>query len=150
MILEHKILVHGQPERLFQFFEDMEMNYTHWHPDHHHFEWRKGRGCLEGNVFFFDETIAGQRQPKEVVFTRVEPDRMIEFAPTNRFFRLFLPSIMFEFQPEGDHTWLVARIALRMGPVARWLHRKEFELVRKHMREEGENLKLMVEAKAAA
>jgi len=150
MILEHKILVHCEPEALFEFFESMEQNYTRWHPDHHYFEWRKGRGCKEGNVFFFDETIAGQRQPKEVIFTRIEPGRAIEFAPTNRFFRLFLPSITFLFEPVEDQSRFVARIALRMGPIARWLHREEFELVLQHMREEGENLKQMVETKAAA
>ena len=145
MILEHDILVGAAPSALFRFFEKMEENYTAWHPDHHHFVWRKGRGCKEGNVFFFDETIAGQRQPKEVVFTKVVPDRSIEFAPTNRFFRLFLPSISFRFEPEGRATRFVAQIVLRMGPLARWLHRKEFEVVHQHMREEGENLKSMVE-----
>ncbi len=146
MILHSETLIEASPADVFSFFDNMDKNYVAWHPDHHQFEWRKGRGCEVGNVFFFNETVAGQAQPKEVVFTEVKRDRLIAFAPTNRFFRLFLPRISFQMEPVGPHTNLVATLILRFGPLAQWIKRRELGLVRQHMHEEGENLKRMVEA----
>jgi len=124
----------------------MESNYTRWHPDHICFEWRKGPGVARGNVFYFEETITGEHQKKEVAFTDVIPDRYLEFAPTNGFFRLFLPRISFEMKQIGSKTELVAQVVIRMGPIAAWFHKQQIALVRQHMCEEGENLKKLVEA----
>jgi hypothetical protein len=41
---------------------------------------------------------------------------------------------------------LEAEIHVRTGPLGAWLNRKEFDAVRRHMREECENLKRIVEA----
>lgn len=41
-----------------------------------------GRGLKVGNVFYFEEYIAGKLLKKEVVFTRIEPGSLIEFKPT--------------------------------------------------------------------
>jgi len=35
---------------------------------------------------------------------------------------------------------------VRTGPIGAWLNRREFDAVRQHMHEEGENLKRIVEA----
>ena len=61
--------------------------------------------------------------------------------------RLFLPRILFRVVPENDGCRLIQQIQLRMGPLARWLNRKELAAVREHMRVEGVNAKRLVEAK---
>ncbi|MGI9381816.1 MAG: SRPBCC family protein, partial [Methyloligellaceae bacterium] len=146
MLLEDRILIDAPPSRVFAFFDEMAANYTDWHPDHILFEWRTGRGAATGNVFYFEETIAGELQRKEVVFTEVERDRAMVFAPTNRFFWLFLPRISFQMCETPLGTELIAQVVVRMGPIAAWLHRRELAAVRRHMREECQNLKRMVEA----
>jgi hypothetical protein len=90
--------------------------------------------------------LPASASPRKWCSQRSWPDRLIEFAPTNRFFRLFLPSLSFRFEPEAKATRFVAQIVPRMGPIARRLHRKELALVRQHMRGEGENLKRMIES----
>ena len=146
MLLEDKILIKAPASKLFAFFEQMDRNYTSWHPQHLCFEWRQGTGLQQGNRFYFEETIAGEHQKKEVVITSVEKNRYFEFAPVNRFFRLFLPKLSFAFAEQMGGTLFTANVVLRMGPAAAWLHRKELELVRTHMREEAENLKRLMEA----
>lgn len=143
MILETRTVIDAPPSRVFACFEDMEALYVRWHPDHRVFRWIKGRGCKEGNVFYFNETIAGRKYPKKVVFTEVRPGAYIAFAPVWCIVRLVLPRMSFEMRDQGGKTEL---IALRMGPLTIRMHRREFEIIRRHMQEEGENLKRIVEA----
>lgn len=146
MILRETTEVSASGAAIFRFFEQMERHYLHWHPDHRLFRWVTGRGVEPGNVFYFEETIAGRLLKKEVAFTRIERDRHIEFSPTFWLMRLFLPRMLFRVEPLPDGVCrLVAEIHLRMGPLAARLKRRELDAVREHMRVEGVNLKAIVE-----
>lgn len=145
MILTDTITVDAAPEAIFQFFDDMERHYLQWHPDHVLFRWEKGHDLREGNVFYFEEKIAGKLLKKRVVFTRVHRYDRIEFAPTFWLMRLFLPRIAFRIERQQAGCNLVAEIHLRMGPLAAWLNARELAAVREHMRTEGQNLKQIVE-----
>lgn len=149
MILQDRTTIQAPASRIFDFFDLMEHNYRHWHPDHGHFEWRGKKGVALGNRFYFEETIAGEQQKKEVEFTEVVPNRLLAFAPTNRFFRLFLPRISFEMEETSSGTLFTAQVVVRMGPLAQWMHQDELAAVKRHMREEGENLKMIMEADVA-
>ena len=146
MILEERTLINATPNKIFEFFDNMEENFTAWHPDHIVFQWVKGRGVAIGNVFYFEEIIAGEYQKKSVVFTEVQKNKLITFAPTNDFFRLFLPRISFTMNEAHMGTELIAEVVVRMGPVAKWLHRKQIRLVKQHMSEEGKNVKRILES----
>jgi hypothetical protein len=133
------------PERMFEFFTGMEANYTAWHPDHVLFRWLDPPAVKEGVRFYFEERIGGKLLRKKVAFTRIEPGSLIEFAPTSRLFKLFLPRISFRIKPARSGITVTQDIHLRIGPIAAWLNRREFEAVRAHMREEGERLKRLLE-----
>jgi hypothetical protein len=47
---------------------------------------------------------------------------------------------------EAEGIRFIAELHIRTGPVGAWLNRREFNAVRQHMREEGENLKRILEA----
>jgi hypothetical protein len=145
VILKDSIKIRARPETIFRFFEEMENNYLHWHPDHVLYRWKSGRGVKEGNVFYFEEYITGKLLKKRVVFTRVIPGQHIEFAPTFWLMRLFLPRMLFRIVQETDGCRFVAEVHLRMGPLAQRAHKKELEAVRQHMKVEGENIKCIVE-----
>lgn len=146
VILREITDVHATPKAIFQFFEEMEGHYLQWHPDHKLFRWVSGRGLAEGNVFYFEEVIAGKLLKKKVVFTCIECHTHIEFAPTFWLLRLFLPRLSFHIeQPSPGLCRFVAEIHLRMGPLAARLHKRELDAVREHMRVEGLNLKALVE-----
>jgi hypothetical protein len=145
MILRSEIRIQARPEHVMEFFEAMEENYTRWHPDHHRFEWIEGRGVAEGVVFEFDEEVAGKRQKREALYTHVVEGQHLEFAPTSKLIRLFLPRMLFRLSPQGDGLLFVQELHVRIGPLGAWLNRNEFEAVRQHMKEEGENLKRLLE-----
>jgi len=148
MILRDTIVINAKPEAVFRFFDEMEANYLAWHPDHVLFRWVSGQGVAEGNVFHFEEYIAGKLLKKHVVFTRVVAGQHIEFAPTFWLMRLFLPRMLFRLERERDGLRFIAEVHLRMGPLAQRAHAKELAAVREHMRVEGLNIKQIVEAQA--
>lgn len=146
MRLSHSLWIRSTPEAIFRFFEKMEDNYLRWHPDHRLFRWEVGRGLMPGVVFYFEEVIGGKLQRKRVEYTRIEAGRHIEFTFTSRLLRLILPGIRFLVEPEGEGVRFTQEIRVRTGPVGAWLNRREFDAVRQHMKEEGENLKQMLES----
>lgn len=56
-----------------------------------------------------------------------------------------MPSISFTIEPHENGCDLTQRIKVRTGPIGAWLNRGEFDAVRTHMKDEGENLKTIVE-----
>ena len=144
---EDEIAIGAAPEAGFAFFENMEANYTRWHPDHLRFEWRKGRGLEVGNIFFFEERIAGKLQKKETRITEVIPNRYFAFTMVNPIFRFFLPHLSFGFEPDGQGFRFKAELRMHgIGPLGRRLNRREFDAVETHMAEEGRNLKAILES----
>ena len=149
MILADSVHIRTSPDRAFAFFEGMAENYLRWHPDHVSFRWIAGRGMAEGVAFHFEERIAGKLLRKTVRLTRVVPGRWIEFVPTNRLFRLVLPSIAFTSEVEGAGVVVRQTIRLRIGPLGAWLNRREFAAVARHMHEEGLNMRRLLESPPA-
>lgn len=143
---EDSIPIAAPPEAAFAFFENMEANYTHWHPEHLKFEWTRGRGLEAGTEFYFEETIAGKLQKKRVRITDVQKDRYFAFQPTNPVFRFFLPHLSFGFEPDADGHVFRAIIDLHgIGLLGTRLNKREFDAVQAHMAEEGRNLKAILE-----
>ncbi len=146
MLLRHETSIDAPASAAPAFFAAMDENYLRWHPDHLRFEWRRGRGLAPGVTFYFEERIGGQLLKKQVTFTEIQPDRLIRFVPDSRMLRLFLPSVTFEFIAEGPDRFLLRQsLPLRIGPLAARLNRRMLDAVRRHMAEEGENLKAILE-----
>lgn len=146
---EDSVWISAPAEQGFAFFEAMDANYARWHPDHRLFEWRQGRGLAVGNIFYFEEMIAGKLQKKLTRITDVVPGRSFAFTMVNPLFRFFLPHLSFAFEPEGDGHRFTALLRLHgIGPLGRRLNAKEFDAVDRHMREEGQNLKTLLEGAA--
>jgi len=124
----------------------MEENCTQWHPDHITYKWVKGRGLKEGNICYFEERIRGELLKKRMNYTKIIPDRYIEFVPTNRIMRFFLRRMTFRIEPANGYCDFTVQIVLKwVGPLARKLNKEKFNAVRKHMREEGGILKKILE-----
>jgi hypothetical protein len=149
MILRDTVEIHASPSDVFAFFEDMDnARYLDWHPDHKIFRWTRGKGLAVGNEFYFEEVIAGKLLKKNVVFTRLEEGAHIEFAPTFRLMRLFLPRLAFRLESIAEHHYrFLAEIVRRIGPLAARLNKRELDAMREHMRVEGINLKRFVESR---
>lgn len=76
----------------------------------------------------------------------VQPDRYFAFQPTNPVFRFFMPRLSFSFEPTTIGFTFRAIIDLHgIGPLETRLNKREFDAVEEHMREEGQNLKRLLE-----
>lgn len=107
--------------------------------------WKETR-WQEDNVIYFEERIGDEVLEKTVRLTTADPNEYIEFVPTGWLLRLFLPRMSFSFDRQADDSTLFrADIQFRVGPIGEWSHRDEFEVVREHMKEEGETLKAWVQ-----
>lgn len=145
MILEADTWVDASAEEVYAFFERVQERYLDWHPDHITFRWVTGDGLAEGNEAYFEEEIAGEAKKQTIHYTTVEPPTRIVFHPTSRLIRFFLPHISFTVEPENGGCRVTQRVHVRTGPIGRRLNEAEFDAVRQHMQEEGENLKRIVE-----
>lgn len=147
MKIENSILIAASPESVYTFFEKIEANYLNWHPEHRMFKWIKGHDLEEGNVFYFEEEIGGELLKKEAVYTKVIPNKYIEFKMTNRFLRFLLPKMTFIFESKDSGCFFTQQVYVRIGPIGRWLNKARFAAVYKHQQEECENLKKIIEKK---
>jgi hypothetical protein len=150
MILTETTNVHASREDIYRFFETIDANYERWHPDHIEFRWIGGDGLVVGAEAYFEERIAGETRRQTVRFTDIVPGRYIAFRPTSRLVGLLMPSISFTIEPQEDGCDLTQRIKIRTGPIGAWLNRREFDAVRTHMKEEGENLAAILQTEASA
>lgn len=145
--MSHSIDIDASPEEVFAFFVNIEENYTKWHPNHNEFRWIKGRPMEVGSVAFADQMGRGKSQKLNTRIDRVEPNRRIEFSWTNPFAKFFLPRNAWLFEPINGGCRFTAESDVRLGWISsRMAHVKEgIEEGRKHLKEEGENLKRLVE-----
>lgn len=150
MLLQDRIDTTASAQDIFAFFQSMDQNYLAWHPEHLDFRWVGGSRLEQGGRFYFAEEIGGELLKKTVELTSVVPGREVVFRPVNRLMRVFLPRIAFVITDHGDRRTFEQTIVLRfVGPLGRWFNRRQFAAVRRHMREEGENLKRILEAPPA-
>lgn len=146
--LQAKILVEASPEAVFTFFEQIQDNFRTWHPDHITFRWVKGDRLDAGNEAYFAEEIAGDVNKWTIRYVVVEPPKCIEFHPTSRIIRFFVPHIRFRIEPVDGGCRVTQQVKVRTGPIGRRLNSAEFDAIQNHMTEEGENLKEIVESGA--
>jgi len=149
IILEDSINIKTTPEKIWDFFVHMDENYVAWHPeDHILFRWIKGKPLEEGTIDYFEEYIHGRIHKMETSYTRIIPYREIEFRPTHPILRIFLPKSTFTITPKDGYCTFTARNYFRLGPISlrSKLVKHRLELVKKHMIEEGENLKKLLES----
>ena len=145
MLLETETHIQADPADVFAFFAEMEENYEAWHRDHITFRWVEGEPLEEGTRAYFEEEIGGKVMKKTVKYVTVESNRHIQLKPTSRMMGFFLPFITFTIDPAKDGCVFTQQIKIRTGPIGKRLNRVEFAAVHEHMKEEGENLKLLME-----
>lgn len=147
MILTDSIKIKASPEEIFSFLiglKDTE-SYKAWHPDHVVMRWIKGEPFTEGSIAYFEEYLHGKIHKARFICTKVVPNRLIEYQPPFPLSIIFSGNqFIIETADEGDCIFK-ATVKVRMGPLSRRLSRRQLDGVKRHMKEEGENLKAMVE-----
>jgi len=153
VILTDSIEIKTTPEKIFNFFANLvdDESYRAWHPDDHvALRWIEGQPWEEGSVVYAEEYIHGKLHKLKFVVTKVIPNREIEYAPVSWLLRRYSPKNTFSLQQKEGTCVFTATGTYRIGWLVKTFAKKRLERglssVKKHMKEEGENLKRILEA----
>jgi len=147
MILTDSIKIKASSEKIFNFLTGLkdDDSYRTWHPDHVVMRWIKGEPFTEGSIVYFEEYLHGKLHKAKFICTKVIPNQLIAYRPQFPL-SIFFPGNQFIIEPVDEESCIfTATVKARMGPLAKALSRKQIEGVKRHMKEEGENLKAIVE-----
>lgn len=146
------IEIDATPERIFGFLTGIvdDESYRAWHnADHVSFRWVKGQPWTKDAVMRAEEYLHGKLHKFKFKITKIEPNRHIEYTPTSKFMRKFFPKNEFILEPQGEKCLFKASGTYRVGWIGKKLFMKAIEAglasVKKHMKEEDENLKRIIE-----
>jgi hypothetical protein len=155
IVLTDSIEISTTAEKIFGFFLQIvdDASYQAWHPeDHVAFRLIRGEPCQQGSVVYAEEYIHGKLHKLKFLIKEVVPNRKIEFVPVSRLFRIYFPRNTFLIDARDGSCVFTASCVVRVGPLVKLLARNRLEQglssVRKHMKEEGENLKRILEMRA--
>ena len=152
VIIKDSIEIKTTSEKVFKFITGIvdDESYKQWHKeDHVSFRWLEGKPWAEGSVLYAEEYIHGKLHKFKFEIKKIIPNKRIEYTPTSRFVRKFFPKNEFVFEQEGEFCRFTATGTYRVGRLGKIFFKKAIEnsllSVKRHMREEGENLKNILE-----
>ena len=145
--LKDSIGIKGNPEEIFnglvKMFSSTE-NFKTWHKDHVQCQWLKGKPFEVGSILYVEEYLHKKLHKLKIVGTKLETNSKIEY-------RLLFPASIictggtFVIEPKGEKCFFVATLSFRMGWLFSMLTKSRVDAIKKHMKEEGENIKYIIE-----
>ena len=150
--LKYSIEINASADRVFnQLVENLsnKESYKLWHPEHVDLRWIKGEPVREGSILYAEEYLDGNMHKLKFRIIKIVPNKIIAYAP------LFPLSIIatgnsFRTESKGENRCIFSSEGHIRFPL--WLFNKvhkshEGKLVasEKHMKEECENIKKVVE-----
>ncbi|QOP41492.1 SRPBCC family protein [Sulfurimonas marina] len=146
-ILKDSIEIKASPETIFNaliwVFSTSE-NFKTWHKDHVRCQWLKGNAFEVGSVLYVEEYLHGKLHKLKFKSIRLEPNRKVEFRllfPAS----LICPGGAFTIEQKDKSSVFSATLSFRMSWVFSMFFRDRVKAIKKHMKEEGENLKTILE-----
>jgi len=102
-----------------------------------------------GSVLYAEEYMHGKLHKLKFVISKIVPEREIVYVPMIRLLRFYFPGNRFVIEPAAEGCMFIAEASFRLGKIFKWLAGRKLERglqsAKKHMREEGENLKKILE-----
>jgi len=147
MVLTDSVAINASVEKIWEFFDHLDVNYKSWHEDAHvTCRWLKGRPHEEGSIAYFEEVLDGKLCKIKAITVKVEKYRLVE---TKSPFPVSLIHTKgtYIFEPKGNSCVFTAINHFRIPSL---FNKRLLSLVaatEKHMKEEGENLKKIIESK---
>jgi hypothetical protein len=147
--IKDSIEIQAKPEKVYEWlvqrFKSKE-DYQAWHPEHVDIRWIKGAPLQEGSVVYAEEYLHGQLHKLKFRITKVVPNKEIGYRALFPL-SLFSPRNAFIIESNGKGgSIFTATGSLRVGPLFKKLAKKQIEATKKHIKEEGENIKSALES----
>jgi len=153
VFITDSIRIKTTPEEIFSFLTGIvdDETYRAWHRDDHvSFRWLEGEPWAVGSIARAGEYMHGKVHTLKFVVTDVEPNKRIVYAPVSRLLRKFTPYNEFLIEKDRDGCLFTASVTYRLGRIGNALFVKFIDKgmagVKRHMKEEGENLKALLES----
>jgi hypothetical protein len=151
--LKDSVEIKTTPEKLYDWFKNLDKHFEEWHPNHKKFVKVTG-GTDEGDIIYFEELVEGKWYRVKVKIGKLEKNDQgwqIEFLTSSR-----LARILFIAEVKGDGCIFthIESFGLKtpvIGCLMDFLMSKvfyslfRFDLIRKDMEEDGLNLKRILE-----
>ena len=147
MILTDSIKIKASPVKIFDFLIGLKdtKSYKAWHSDHVVMSWIKGEPFTEGSIVYFEEYLHGALHKAKFICTKVVPNRLIEYRSPFPLSIIF-PGNQFIIEPaDEENSFFKATVKIRMGPLSGRMNRRQLDGVERHMQEEGQNLKAILD-----
>ena len=151
-VLTDSIEIKTTPEKIFNFLTSIvdDDSYRAWHKeDHVSLRYLQGEPWTEGSVVYAEEYIHGKLHKLKFKITKIEANKRIEYAPLSRLVRMFFPKNEFIIETRGESCLFIASGTYRIGWIGKTFFNAAIEKalasVEQHMKEEGENLKAIIE-----
>lgn len=147
--LRDSIRIRTTPGHLFKWLEAMPQEYKSWHPDHVACRVIHGAMLQPDSEIECKEYLHGKLHVMRLRATRIDPGRRMEYEIVG------LGRGAFEVIPRDDEVEFVAELGFGsdfpiigrvMDALLRALLGHRLDAMRGHMREEGENLKKIIES----
>ena len=111
-------------------------------------KWVEGKNFEEGSILYSEEYLGGKLEKMSAKVTKKIENRCIEY----RF--LFPTSIVcsggsFNVEPSNGGSIFTAKLNFRFGNLLSKIYPSRLDAIRKHMKEEGENLKKLLESRSS-
>jgi len=145
--LTDSIEIRATPAKVFNWFLNLKGKaaYQSWHPDHVDLRWTRGEPFAKGSIVYFEEYIHGKLHKASFLCTKVVPNKMIEYRPLFPW-SIFMPKGTFIMEQKRQRNCIfTATICFRLGSLFRKFGRNLIDSLKQHMKEEGENLKKILE-----
>jgi hypothetical protein len=144
-ILKDSIEIKSTPEKIFEFFENWENNYSKWHPDHGDSKWLHGSLNKPGSVFYAEEFLHGRLHKLKCKITDIKRPYKFDYK------FLFPMSLLisrgsFIIEQKDDRCIFTATMNFRFSKLLKTIAKRRMIDFMHHMREESENLKRIIES----
>ena len=141
--LKDSIEINTTSDKIFNWLKNLDKHYKEWHPDH--VKWINETGSLEeGDIVYYEEYLHGNLHKVRSRITKVENNNRIEFE--NLFpVSIICPKGSFIIESRGKSCIFTATLSIRFYWLFSKLVQNRIEAIRKHVKQEGENLKRLLE-----
>ncbi|MFW9992934.1 MAG: SRPBCC family protein [Candidatus Odinarchaeota archaeon] len=148
--LRDSIAIRTTPEKVFdgliRVFSSQEL-YRKWHVDHVICSWIKGEPFEVGSILYVEEYLHGELHKMKFLGTKNELNRKIGYKllfPAS----IVCPKGSFIVEPGEESSIFTATLSFRFGWFFHKFAKSRVAAITKHMKEEGENLKKILESEA--
>jgi uncharacterized protein YndB with AHSA1/START domain len=142
--LKDTVAVDVPPDRVWEWITAFPEHYRSWHPDHVEAQWQRGAPAEKGSVLRVVERLGGRTERLRFRISSVDPPRRPSYRVVG-LHGIFFPRGCFEITEPRGGSRFTATVECRFAGLTGRLFSKRLEDLQTHMREEGDNLKHLLE-----